>query len=125
MTEIKISDGITTITMPRTRQVQDAGELAYIEKEMASGKRVRDVKGFRPGFTYSWDYVPASTITALITMLRSGSYFTVDYFDLDGVDKTDVFSVDYPTFKVFTFRKGVAVWHDCTLTIKAQGVVRP
>jgi hypothetical protein len=122
MTEIKISDGITTITMPRTRQVQDAGELAYIEKEMASGKRVRDVKGFRPGFTYTWDYVPASTITALVTMLRSGSFFTVDYFDVDGTDKTGLFAIDYPSFEVFTFKGGVAVWHNCTLTIRAQGV---
>ena len=122
MTEIKISNGVTTITMPRTRQVKDTGELVYIETQMASGKLVRDVKGFRPSFTYTWDYVPAATITALVTMLRAGGYFTVDYFDVDGTDKTGVFKVDYPTFEVFTFRKGVAMWHNCTLTIKAQGV---
>lgn len=122
MTEIKISDGITTITMPRTRQVVEAGESVYNEAVMASGKRVRDIKGFRPGFTYTWDYVPASTITALVTMLRTGGYFTVDYFDVDGTDKTDVFSIEYPSFELFTFRDGEAMWHNCTLTIKAQGV---
>lgn len=122
MTEITISNGMTTITMPRTRQVQEAGELVYTEKPMASGKLVRDVNGFRAGYTYTWDYVPAATITALVTMLRSGGYFTVNYFDVDGTDKSGLFAVDYPKFELFTFRKGVAMWHNCTLTIKAQGV---
>ena len=123
MTEITISNGTTTITMPRTRQVTDAGGLSYIEKEMAGGKLVRDVKGFRPGFTYTWDYVPAATITALVTMLRAGGYYTVNYFDTDGTDKSGRFKVDYPTFELFTFRGGVAMWHNCTLTIKSQEVV--
>lgn len=122
MTEIKISNGVTTITMPRTRRVSDAGEKVYKENKMASGALVRDVTGFRPGFTYTWDWVPAETIRALITMLRAGSFFTVDYFDVDGVDKTGLFSVSYPAFEVFAFRNGVAMWHNCTLTIRAQGV---
>lgn len=122
MTEITINNGVTTVTMPRTRQVQEAGELVYREKQMASGKLVRDVKGFRAGYTYTWDYVPAATITALVTMLRAGGYFTVNYFDVDGTDKTGLFAVDYPTFELFTFRGGASMWHNCTLTIKAQGV---
>lgn len=123
MTEITISNGVTAIAMPRTRQVVEAGELVYVEKQMASGKLVRDVKGFRAGFTYTWDYVPAATITALVTMLRAGGYFTVGYFDTDGTDKSGTFEVSYPTLEMFTFRNGVAVWHNCTLTIKAQEVV--
>jgi hypothetical protein len=122
MTEITISNGITSITMPRTRQVADAGEKIFAEKQMASGAIVRDVMGFRPGFTYTWDWVPAETIKSLIAMLRSGSFFTVEYFDVDGVDKTGLFAIDYPSFELFTFRKGEAMWHNCTLTIKAQGV---
>lgn len=123
MTQITISDGVTSITMPRTRKVTDAGELVFTEKTMASGLRVRDIKGFRPGFTYEWDWVPAATINTLVSMLRTGSFFTVDYFDVDGADKQGAFSIDYPGFRVFTFRNGVPMWHDCTLTIKAQGVV--
>ena len=84
---------------------------------------MRDVKGFRAGYKYTWDYVPAATIVSLVTMLRAGGFFTVEYFDVDGVDKTGIFSVDYPTLEVFTYKNGVAVWHNCTLTIKAQGVV--
>lgn len=122
MTQITISNGATAITMPRTKKVSDAGELIYTESTMASGLRVRDIKGFRPGFRYEWDYVPAATITALVTLLRTGGFFTVDYFDVDGTDKQGSFSVDYPSFEVFTFRNGVPMWHNCTLTIKAQGV---
>ena len=122
MTQITISNGVTTITMPRTRKVSEAGELVYTEKQMASGKMVRDVKGFRAGYVYKWDWVPASTINDLVAMLRTGSYFTVDYFDTDGTDKSGTFSIDYPSFEVFTFRDGVAMWHNCNLTIRAQEV---
>jgi hypothetical protein len=122
MTEITISNGVTSVTMPRTRQVAEAGELVCRESAMASGMLVRDIKGFRPGFTYTWDWVPAATINALVAMLRSGGFFTVDYFDVDGTDKTGLFVVEYPSFEVFTFRDGVPVWHNCTLTIRAQGV---
>ena len=83
---------------------------------------MRDIKGFRSGFTYTWDYVPAETIKALAAMLRAGGYFTVNYFDTDGSDKQGAFSIDYPSFELFTFKNGVAMWHNCTLTITAQGV---
>lgn len=58
-----------------------------------------------------------------MTMLRTGGFFTVDYFDVDGTDKQGVFSIDYPSFRIFTFRGDVPMWRECTLTIKAQGVV--
>lgn len=123
MTQITISDGTTTITMPRTKKVSDAGELVYTEKQMASGLRVRDIKGFRPGFKYEWDFVPATTATALMQLLRTGGFFTVNYFDVDGADKSGTFSIDYPSPGVFKFKDGVAMWHGFTLAIKSQGVV--
>jgi len=123
MTQITITSGPTVIVMPRTKKVSEAGETVFTESTMASGLRVRDIKGFRPGFKYEWDYVPATTITALVTLLRTGGFFTVNYFDVDGTDKQGVFSIDYPSFGVFTFRNGVAMWHGCSLSIKSQGVV--
>ncbi|MFA6717903.1 MAG: hypothetical protein WCS15_02365 [Prevotella sp.] len=122
MTAITISDGTTTVTMPRTDQVTDAGSMVYKETTMASGRVVRKVTGFRAGFTYTYDYVPAATITSLITLLRTGGFFTVGYFDLDGTDKSGTFSVEYPQFSLFKFVNGVAMWYSCTLTITAQGV---
>lgn len=125
---IKISDGTKTITMPRTRDIQDAGELVYKETEMASGKRVRDIpkgKCFRPGFRATWDYLPRHIIKDLITMLRQGGYFDVEYPDPDGTIKTGKFSIDYPDPRIFAFRKDVAIWHGFTLLFKSQEVIRP
>jgi len=121
---ITISDGTTTVTMPRTDQVTDAGALEYKEQTTAGGRIVRKIVGFRPGFTYTYDFVPAATIIALISLLRVGTFFTVGYFDLDGTDKSGTFSVSYPSFSLFKFdSSGTAVWTSCTLTIKAQEVV--
>lgn len=122
MDKITISNGVTTITMPRTNSVVDSGEVLATESTMASGKIVRDIKGFRAGFTYSWDYVPADTIAQLVAFARTGGFFTVGYFDVDGTEKSGTFSLSYPAFGVFCYKNGVAVWHNCKLTIKAQGV---
>ena len=124
MKQITISNGTTTITMPITFTVSDAGAPEYKEIKMAGGKIVREMIGFRPGFKYEWDYVPADTITALVAMLRAGGFYTIGYFDLDGTDKTGVFSVSYPAFELFSFESdGTGVWHKCSLTITAQEVV--
>jgi hypothetical protein len=104
--------------MPPTDQVTDAGALEYKEQATANGRVVRKIVGFRPGFTYTYDFV-----TALITLLRTGTFFTVGYFDLDGTEQSETFSVSYPSFSVFKFdSSGTAVWTGCTLTIKAQEV---
>lgn len=123
MTQITISNGVTTIVMPKAKKVSDAGELIFKESTMASGKIVRDIKGFRPAFKYEWDYVPASTITSLINILRSGSSVSVNYFDVDGIDKQGVFYLSYPSFEVFKFKDGIPMWHKCSITIKSQGVL--
>lgn len=123
MTQITISNGTTTITMPRTKKVSDAGTVEAKDIPMAGGKTVREVIGFRKGYKYTWDYVPAATITALSVMLRSGGFFTVGYFDIDGTDGSGTFSVSYPSLEVFKFVNGLAMWHNCSITIKAQEVV--
>jgi len=122
MTVITISNGATTVMMPQTDQVTDAGSVVCKETTMAGGRVVRKVTGFRAGFTYTYDYVPAATITSLVALLRTGGFFTIGYFDLDGTDKSGTFSVSYPSFSVFKFVNGVAMWHGCSLTITAQGV---
>jgi len=122
MMQITISDGTTTITMPRTKKVTDAGEWEYDEIKMASKKVVREMTGFRIGFTYEWDYVQASLIATLKTLLRAKTFFTVTYFDIDGATGSGTFSVSYPAPEVFKFKNGIAMWHNFKLTIKAQEV---
>lgn len=120
--KIIISDGITTITMPRTKKISISGQEVANEVTMASGKTVKEMIGFRTKITAEWDYVPASTIAALHTMLRQGGYFTVGYPDPDGTDKSGKFSISYPTSKIFKFVSGVAMWYGVTLTMTAQEV---
>ena len=90
---------------------------------MAGGNVVRDIKGFRPGYSFSWDYIPAAVVNQLIPMLRAGGYFTVEYPDTDGTDKTGVFLISYPQPKVFKFIGGVPMWHDFSLTISSRVVI--
>ena len=123
MTQITISNGTTTVAMPRTHNVADAGELVFKETQMSSGVIVRDITGFRPGFEYEWDYVPVETINSLIPLLRSGQALTVDYFDVDGTDKQGTFYVSYPSPGVFAYRNNIPVWHGFKLRITSQGVV--
>lgn len=123
MTQLTISDGVTTITMPRVKKITVGGQEVANTATMASGKIVKDIIGHRVVVTAVWDYVPAADMAALHTMLRQGGFFTVGYPDPDGTDKSADFSVSYPTTGVFKFVSGVAMWHGVTLTMTAQEVV--
>ena len=119
---ITISDGTTTITMPMTKSVTDAGSVETKETKMAGGRITRKVIGFRPGFKYIYDYIPVATITALSALLRTGEFLTVTYFDTDSTAKSGTFSISYPAPTLFAYIDGVAVFHNFELTITAQEV---
>lgn len=123
MDKITISDGITTITMPRTKKITVGGKIASSETEMASGKRVAEVIGCRIIINADWDYVPAATMAALTTMLRKGLFFTVGYPDPDGTDKSGAFSITIPSSGIFKFVSGVPMWHGVSLVMTSQEVV--
>lgn len=123
MTQITISNGITTITMPKVRKITVGGEEVANETVMASGKKVKDVIGYRAVVTADWDWVPADTMAALTTMLRAGGYFTVGYPDADGADKSALFSITIPTTGIFKFNGTTPFWHGVSLKMSAQEVV--
>ncbi len=123
MTQITINDGTTTITMPKTRKISVGGKIDSTETEMASGKRVAEVKGCRVVINAEWDYVPAATMAALTAMLRKGLFFTVGYPDPDGTDKSAKFSISIPTPGIFKFVSGAPMWHGVSLVMTAQEVV--
>ena len=123
MDKITISDGVTTIEMPRVRDVSVGGEEVCKEITMASGKKVKDIIGHRAVVSAAWDWLPAETISALQTMLRKGGYFTVSYPDPDGADKSGSFSISFPTPKVFKFNGTTPRWHGVSLKMIAQEVV--
>lgn len=120
--QITITGGGTTVTMPRTREIEWQDVEVSRETEMASGLRVKDVLGYRPTLTARWDYIPADVFLALKTLLRRGGYYTVTY-PADGADKTGQFAVTASAATVFAFRSGVAVWHDVTLTLESAEVL--
>jgi len=123
MTQITISDGTTTITMPKVKAVTVGGEEICHEITMASGKRVKEMIGYRAVVDAEWDYVPASTMASLVTMLRAGGYFTVSYPDPDGTDKSGSFSVSIPSIGIFKFNDTIPFWCGVKLTFTAQEVV--
>ncbi len=123
MDRIKISNQTTTITMPKVRVVSVGGESVYSEAQMASGRKVRDIVGFRPTVSAKWDWVPASTMAALHAMLRSGEYLFVEYPDPVEGDASGYFDIDYPESETFQFVDGEAKWHNVSLAMTAQGVV--
>lgn len=123
MTQITISNGAATITMPRIKKITVGGAEVAKEVTMASGKMVKDVIGHRAVVSAEWDYVPAATMAALINLLRAGGYFTVGYPDPDGTDHEADFSISIPSPGIFKFVSGVAMWHGVQLTMTAQEVV--
>lgn len=119
---IIVAKGAVSVEMPRTRDIQWQDVEVSVEKTMASGLRVKDIKGYRPQLTAKWDYVPAETYLALKSLLRQGGYFSITY-PADGTEKTGTFAVEMSPSKVFAFRAGVAVWHDVTLTMDSAEVL--
>ena len=121
--QIIIAKGGTPVTMPQVRDITYGGDVVAIEATMASGKVVRDVIGFRANVRAAWDWVPADTIKALNALLRQGGFFQVTYPTPDG-EKTESMTVSFPTMDVFTYRDGVPMWHNITLTMSSQEVTR-
>lgn len=119
--QIVISKGNTSITMPLTRKISYGGISEEKQATMASKKIVTDIIGFRRTVSAEWDWVPAETITALISILRQGGFFSVTYPTPEGT-RTDTMSVNFPTLEIFAYRSGVAIWHGVRLDMQTQDV---
>lgn len=120
--EIKISKGTASVTMPKTRDISVGGEEVSTSTTMASGKMVKDVVGHRRTVTASWDYVPATSIAALLGLLRQGGFFAVEYTDPEDGETSGIFDIDPPTLEIFAYRGGAPIWHNVSLAMTAQEV---
>ncbi len=69
----------------------------------------------------SWDWLPASSIVALVSLLRGNPFLYVEYPSPSGY-ASGWFEVEYPSMKVFAYKNGKAVWHGVTLSMTAQEV---
>lgn len=124
MHNIKIygKDESFSIELPKTRAITSGGEIVKKEVQMAAGNIVQYVQGFRHVLTAEYDYFPADLLAQLISLLRQGGWFLVEYFDIDGTDKSGYFSVTTSAMGVFKYRNGQAMWHGLTLTFTAREV---
>lgn len=116
-------DRSAVIEMPVTRSLTVGGVEVSEETTMVSGKLVRDVRGIRPVLTGEWEWLPVETVSALHILLRQGGFFYVEYPDPAAGDSSGMFSISYPTTKVFRFVDGVPRWYGASLTMTAQEVI--
>lgn len=114
---------IGTLTLPYTSKITYAGEIVGTETQMASGALVSDIIGFRPTITYTYDYLPATTMQALHALLRTARYFSCKYINPEGSVVTASCKVDYPSADYWIYRGGVAVWHNAVITLTRREVI--
>jgi hypothetical protein len=117
----KASEGLV-LELPRTKKIQISGANESIQATMASGKKVSDIIGHRISITAEYDYLPAVTMTTLMTIIRSGGYCLVEYPDITGY-ASGMFEVSVPSPGIFKFRDNVPIWHGAVLTFTAQEVI--
>ncbi len=115
-------DGTQTIMMPKTKDIILGADPVENKASMASGKTVKDITGFRITVDASWDYVPADTIVSLMSLLKRGGFFNVQYPSESG-DAFGVFEMDPPSLESYKFKDGRACWHNVSLSMKAQEVI--
>ncbi len=121
---LTVSDGTSTVTLPCTKNIVHGGSLESTDVIMASGKIKSDIIGFRQSITYVYSYIPAQEMAKLHDMLRRRKFFECKFLDIDNIEKTGIFKIDYPKTNLFMYKKGVAVWKDATLLLTSQEVIR-
>lgn len=109
------------ITLPRAFYSVGSEEVANMI-QMASGKLVKDVKGYRKSLSAQFSYIPAETVRDLSATLRLGGFHQVMYEDLDGNIQTESFTISQPQLTVFKYVKGVAMWAELALEMTGQEV---
>lgn len=126
MDKIKIynKNNIDYIELPRTKNIETSEEMVYEETEMASGKIVMDIKGFRPSFTAEWEWLPSGLLEKLLPMLRQGGFFNVEYPSSDGLVQIGKFKIQSSGQKVFKFVNGNPMWYGLQLTFTGQEVLK-
>lgn len=112
------------IDLPRVRELTVGGEPVYQEKQMASGKMVRDILGFRVKISANWEWLPAETLKMVHELLRTGTYIYVEYPDPLNGKGSGMFSATYPDSKIFKFTPQEPRWYGVSITLKAQEVTR-
>lgn len=122
MRNITISDGLSTVVLRNDLVYELEYEEVGTTKTMASGKRVKDIVGYRPVLNIPTGYVELGDLEKLKRLINSGKFLRVTYPGLGG-DESRLFEISPPVFKSFKYgADGVSVWYGVTLICRAQEV---
>lgn len=111
-----------SIELPRTNY-RIGGDEVKTSTQMASGKIVEDVIGYRIKIMASWEYIPDSEIKKLHKYLRESTLLKVGYHDIVNGDTSGMFRISYPDTGIFKFLNGIPMWYGAKLTMVAQEVL--
>lgn len=124
MRNIKISDGVRTITLLSCLEFTITPKMIGTTAVMASGRSVMDYVGTKLYLNVPTGWLSAADLATLRTMIRQQRALTVWYPDLDG-DKSGTFLLTEPEYKAFKYgADGVEQWYGVTLTGESQEVER-
>lgn len=122
MRNITISDGISSVVLRSDLVFELEYEEVGTTKTMASGKRVKDIVGYRPVLNIPTGYVELNDLVRLKSLINSGKFLQVTYPGLGG-GETRLFEIAPPVYKSFKYGEdGVSVWYAVTLRCTAQEV---
>lgn len=119
---IKISNSENSVMLREDSIFEITHEEVGTTKQMASGKIVRDVVGYRPVLNIPVGYLSVEDVRKLKQIINSGEFATVEFPGLDG-DASGSFIIAPPIYKgVIYGDNGVDVWIGMQLTCRAQEV---
>lgn len=120
---IVISDATDTVVLLNDLIFDTVTNEVSKTSEMASGKLVKDISGYRETLNIPVGYLSVEDMSKLKNMiLKHSGLLSIKYPTLLGV-VTKKFLVDMPPITPFSYNnEGVAIWKGFTLTAKAVEV---
>lgn len=124
MYKITISDGEDNIELSSKIEYPLGGEEVNKKAQMASGKIVKDVVGYRDVLEIPVGYLGVETMALLRDMIRRNDGFLNISYPTPGGAMTSEFVVEDPKGKIIDYDDdGKAVWLDITLKAQSTEVV--
>lgn len=119
-----VTDGEDTVELPSQIEYPLSGEEVSRKAQMASGKIVKDVTGYRDVLEISVGYLGVETMALLRNMIRRNYGFLSITYPTPSGAATNNFVVEDPKGKVIKYDDtGHAVWLDVTLKAMTDEVI--
>lgn len=125
MRRFVFTDDIETVTLLRDLQFDVTPEPIEYEVEMASGRTVQDVVGYKDVLNLPVGWLSVEDHRKLCGMItRNHGILTISYETPEG-ERVEKFKVQAPTWTAFDYdENGVSIWKGVTISAKSVEVVR-